>query len=59
MLRAELCRFDLTNYAQPMGLPLGQVYLLCAEKGEAAEAIRKLFPKPDDAAPLGAVATLT
>lgn len=59
MLRAELCRFDLTNYAQPMGLPLGQVYLLCAEKGEAADAIRKKFPQPDAAAPLGAVATLT
>ncbi len=59
MLRAELCRFDLTNYAQPMGLPTGQVYLLATEDGDVAKVIREKFPKTENAAALGVVATLT
>lgn len=42
ILRAELARFDLVNYADPMGLPDGQVYLATGE-AEGFAAITKTF----------------
>ncbi len=44
ILRAELSRFDLTNYTEPTGLPVGQVYLACGKpEGDAADPINKRF----------------
>jgi hypothetical protein len=45
ILRAELTRFDLENYTNSMGRPVGQVYLQAGKAtGPAAEAIDKNFP---------------
>jgi len=45
ILRAELARFDLENYTNSMGRPVGQVYLQAGKaEGAAAETIEKLFP---------------
>jgi hypothetical protein len=42
VLRAELVRFDLENYAAPMGLPLGQVLVACG-KAEASKDLLSTF----------------
>jgi hypothetical protein len=45
VLRAELARFDLENYTNTMGRPVGQVYLQAGEAdNEAAASIEKQFP---------------
>jgi hypothetical protein len=45
ILRAELTRFDLENYTNTMGRPVGQVYLQAGKaEGEAAKVIAELFP---------------
>jgi hypothetical protein len=44
LLRAELSQFDLTNYTNVMGVPVGQVHLLC---GRGKDALPKDFPLDD------------
>jgi hypothetical protein len=45
ILRAELARFDLENYSNAMGRPVGQVYLQAGKAdGDASAQIQKLFP---------------
>jgi hypothetical protein len=45
ILRAELARFDLENYTNSMGRPVGQVYLQAGKaEGPTAAQITKLFP---------------
>ena len=45
ILRAELTRFDLENYTNTMGRPVGQVYLQAGKaEGEAAKEIETRFP---------------
>jgi hypothetical protein len=44
IVRAELAAFDLENYSNTMGLPLGQVFVICGKSdGDAAKAILKRF----------------
>jgi hypothetical protein len=51
ILRAELCRFDLENYTEPMGLPTGQVIAICGG-GDAADKLMKQFNFEDKPTPL-------
>jgi hypothetical protein len=45
ILRAELARFDLENYSNAMGRPVGQVYLQAGKaEGDTSAVIEKLFP---------------
>lgn len=45
ILRAELTRFDLENYTNTMGRPVGQVYLQAGKaEGDAAKEIETRFP---------------
>ena len=60
ILRAELSRFDLTNYSEPMGLPVGQVYLVCGEaEGDAADLITKRYKRTDESSALTLRATIS
>lgn len=62
ILRAELSRFDLTNYSEATGLPVGQVYLLNGNAtDESAGLIKTRFPiQTSDSAPaLGLSATIS
>lgn len=62
ILRAELSRFDLTNYSEPTGRPVGQVYLLNGNADdEAAGAVKKRFPiqTSDNAPALGLSAIIS
>ena len=53
ILRAELSRFDITNYSEATGLPVGQVFLLNGDAtDEAAGRIKERFSiQTSDAAP--------
>lgn len=55
VLRAELCRFDLENYTNALGLPLGQVIAICG-KAENADALMKQFDFGEKPTPLLAAA---
>jgi hypothetical protein len=45
ILRAELSRFDLENYSNAMGRPVGQVYLQAGKaQGDIAKQIEEKFP---------------